>query len=510
MGWSNTKQNVLDHKIRVKRKGKYSSDEIWENIPSPTNVYPKVNGCISDRYLYKSNLGSGSYSKVDLYWYSDNEKSLVAIKSMPKTIEKWKEMLKKKRQGLYQHCLKVSIYHEIDVVSRLDHPWIIKYLDSYEDETSVNAIMEFSPGTTLDIAATWFAKGFWEGKLSIMYLLCKTVHHLKNQNIVHRDLKPKNILIIRNDELKFGYSLKLIDFGLSQKDKNDKSFAGSPQFMAPEAFQKKSDFCSDVWSLGIIFYNLISGTFPFEGETYAELFEAVSYDYLEFSPTSVWEDTPMEVIDLITKMLNWDPKNRIKIEDVVNHPCFADLIKTSKQTELTDNEIERLNKFKRLSSLSRGLLSYAVRYIPQEKTESISEKFLNLDGNNLGYLPIINSTSMTLKSQRSRKNSSLSNWETYMTTKATLMGGRNRLTYSEFVAALIPLKLFKCKSVSQGIFEDLNPNLEYSEIVPEAFVRSSFFIDKNEAMKRDLYELLEPKNGVTQSWLDEYLNNIKF
>lgn len=94
--------------------------------------------------------------------------------------------------------------------------------------------------------------------------LCESLKYIHSQGIVHRDLKLDNILIDDRN------NLKLIDFGFSicvDKDQKLKIFCGTPSFMAPEIVQKKdyNGFATDIWSLGVILFVMLSGGYPFKG-----------------------------------------------------------------------------------------------------------------------------------------------------------------------------------------------------------------------------------------------------
>jgi len=281
--------------------------------------------------------------------------------------------------------------------------------------------------------------------------------------------------------------------------------------MAPEAFQKNSGFSSDVWALGIIFYNLISDSFPFEGETYTDLFEAASFDLLEFHPSSAWSDVPVEVINLISKMLDKSAKNRISIDEVVSHVCFDQIIKLTRQVELTEEEIQKLNQFKNLTPLSRGILSYAVRYLEnilsKTITSGLSERFIFLDGNNIGSIPIINPE--LFKMVKGKSTTELPNMDTYMTAKTIRLKPNNKLTHSEFLAALVSSELFKVENISGRMFDDLNPNSSNKELTKVEFVKNSFFLDKKEEMEANLEEWIGD-SAITKEWLGKFIKSIKF
>ena len=129
-------------------------------------------------------------------------------------------------------------------------------------------------------------------------------------NICHRDLKLENILIDERN------NVKLIDFGFSictAPDQKLKIFCGTPSYMAPEIVQKKdyNGFATDIWSLGVILYVILSGNYPFKGQNEKDLFAKISRGLFHMPET-----IPFEAKRLITKMLSVDHSKRPTAKEV--------------------------------------------------------------------------------------------------------------------------------------------------------------------------------------------------
>jgi len=162
---------------------------------------------VTEEYKLGILLGSGSYSTVKLASFRDNPTVHVAVKEMPKQLN--------------NQVLRTGIIHEMDVLNRLDYPGVIKYIDSFETAEVINGVLEFNPGRPLNDVLERMASGYSEPKLSIMYLLAKSVAYLKTKSIVHRDLKPSNVMVVEDQSLLFGFSVQLIDFGFAKSDDKD-------------------------------------------------------------------------------------------------------------------------------------------------------------------------------------------------------------------------------------------------------------------------------------------------
>jgi serine/threonine protein kinase len=147
-----------------------------------------------------------------------------------------------------------------------------------------------------------------------MFKLISAVHHIHSKNIIHRDLKMENILLTDNRN-----EVKIIDFGLSKIlsiDGNDKlSFVGTPIYTSPEVFNHDLyDFKTDMWSLGVIMYVMLSGAYPFCGENNHQTISdnIVEGNYNFNAPR--WENMSINSIDLIKKLLQVDSKIRLNTE----------------------------------------------------------------------------------------------------------------------------------------------------------------------------------------------------
>ena len=153
---------------------------------------------------------------------------------------------------------------ELKVLCKIDHPYIVNYIQSFEDEKYIYLVMQLCDGIDMykymdkhgkfsEAEAAHFAKKILEA-----------LNHIHSIGVVHRDIKPDNIMIGEHKEL------KIIDFGLSKDTelhpRQLKSIAGSKIFMAPEVIERDSTHSTpvDLWSLGITLYVMLSGSYPFD------------------------------------------------------------------------------------------------------------------------------------------------------------------------------------------------------------------------------------------------------
>ncbi len=153
---------------------------------------------------------------------------------------------------------------EADIMARLDHPGIARVLEAGDAEGSPYLVMEFVDGKTLDK----FGKGLARrDKLELFVQLCDAVHHAHVHGVIHRDLKPANVMVTSAGRV------VVLDFGVarlaqsSSSDTREGDLLGTPMYMSPEQASLRADQVdarTDVYTLGVILYELACGEFPYD------------------------------------------------------------------------------------------------------------------------------------------------------------------------------------------------------------------------------------------------------
>lgn len=202
----------------------------------------------------------------------------------------------------------------------MDHPNIVKYLDSFISENELYIAIEWADKGDLK---RFIRKYNVEGdKIEEIKLLEYTrqlgsaLHHMHEKRIIHRDLKPANILIFGDGTLKLG------DLGLGRymSDETFKAFSkvGTPLYMSPEVIRNDGyDFKSDVWSLGCVIYELVTFKSPFRTDEKISLFDLFNKINKGDYPRITDEKYSASIKDLVDKMLKVNPEERISLEEVI-------------------------------------------------------------------------------------------------------------------------------------------------------------------------------------------------
>ena len=258
---------------------------------------------IRKNYEFISMLGNGNFGKVRLYRDRKQKDLLFAIKTLKK-----------------QHMTKTyfeMIKNEVNILSNLDHPNIVKYFGVYEDDLYIHILMEYLKGYDLYkiIALKKYTDFDEKDVCEIMFQLLQALSFIHNQNIIHRDIKPENILFANKKDYS---TLKLIDFGLSAYMDNCKNVVGTPYYMAPEMIDGHSYPQSDIWSIGVIVYLSLTGKFPFESKDNRELFHVIKSQEINIEPLNESECSD-EAKDFIMKCLVKDYSKRMTTADCLNH-----------------------------------------------------------------------------------------------------------------------------------------------------------------------------------------------
>ena len=256
---------------------------------------------ILNDYSFIKDIGEGNFGKVKLSTL-DSTKEKFAIKILDK--EKLKSQTKS------------TLYNEIEIISTLKHPNIV-YVDKIlEDEKNYYIIMEFCEKGELFDYIVEKERLCPEEASFFFYQIINGVEYIHKQGFVHRDLKPENLLLTKEK------ILKIIDFGLCHNFNGTKFLTtkcGSPSYAAPEILKgfPYDGFKTDIWCCGIILYAMLCGYLPFDGDDNQEIFQSIVDGDLEF-PNFLEDDS----IDLLLRLLNPEPKERISIEEIKYHPFY--------------------------------------------------------------------------------------------------------------------------------------------------------------------------------------------
>ena len=248
-------------------------------------------------------LGEGMFSTVKIATHSlTNEQ--VAIKILEKTkITKIED--------------KERINHEISIIKKVNHFNIVKLYAVIETKLIIYLIQEHIQGKDFMEYLTKKGKLKESDACKYFHQIISGLEYLHQCGIAHRDFKPENILLTNDNQI-----LKIIDFGLSNTYKKGqllKTGCGSPCYVPPEMIKEEgyNGALADIWSAGVILYLMLCGNLPFYHDDNQILYEKIlagKYD----TPSHLSED----VKDLLSKILEVDPKKRINFEGIKSHPWF--------------------------------------------------------------------------------------------------------------------------------------------------------------------------------------------
>jgi eukaryotic-like serine/threonine-protein kinase len=200
---------------------------------------------------------------------------------------------------------------EAKSLGRLSHPNIVKVYDYGEYKGAPYLVLEYIPGGTLKQKMVGLGKPMaWQEAAAILMPIARALHFAHAQGIIHRDVKPANILITLSGEAMlsdFGIA-KLLEDGGSTLTGSSASI-GTPEYMAPEQWTGIVTPKSDLYSLGVVFYEMVAGRKPYEADTPAAILIKQVNEVIPY-PSSFVPDLPMPVETLMLKMLARNPDDR--------------------------------------------------------------------------------------------------------------------------------------------------------------------------------------------------------
>jgi len=265
---------------------------------------------IGERVEMKEEIGSGCYGKVYRAELVDDITGK-ANSYAAKVIN---------LQRTKKDFIKKFLPRELQVSCEIDHPNVVKTHDVITTPKRIVMFMDFaSKGDLLGFCRLRGALPEAQCK-EMLYQIADGLNYLHEKNIIHRDLKCENILINQDNKC------QIADFGFARKMEEDSissTFCGSAAYAAPELLKGKmySSFASDVWSLGVIFYVMLTHRMPFRDNSIALLLADQERGFPNIS-REVSDRTSWEAKGLLRNMLTYKSHERISMAETVNDNWF--------------------------------------------------------------------------------------------------------------------------------------------------------------------------------------------
>ena len=264
-----------------------------------------------EKWVLTEVIGHGSFAKVWKAHHKETDK-VAAVKEINT------ERLNKK--------LLESLASEIAVLQRVNHPHIVNLYETIKrpEKSRIYLVLEYCEGGDLSRFVKKNGRLQEQRVLYFMRQLCSGLKHLRSLNLMHRDLKPQNLLLSKPQGEGGDMVLKIADFGFA-RDLSIHGLAdtlcGSPLYMAPEILQyKQYDVKADLWSVGAILFELVSGVPPYTGSNHIQLLKSI-----EQREASLPADLDLSVAcaHLVRCLLKKNPIQRLSFEGLFSHPFIT-------------------------------------------------------------------------------------------------------------------------------------------------------------------------------------------
>ena len=321
--------------------------------------------------LEDKNIGKGGFGCVWKVRHKETKK-VYAIKVINK-------------ESIIKQNLVEQTNREIQIMYKLDHPYIIKLENHFEDDEDFCLIMQYASKGQLYSQIKRLKRLDQKQAAQYMREIISAVKYLHTRDppIIHRDIKPENVLLDSEG------ICKLADFGWSNFEEGNKqreTYCGTPEYLAPEMINKSGhDENIDIWSLGVMLFEMLTGKTPFnfKGDR-NQLYNSIK------TLKIVWtDDFPPLAKDLISKILRLQPKDRLSLDQIIEHQWFKEIplirpilteYNYSKEEKLTshlihsnrENEEKKIENEKNKNNLN--INSINVNNIDNNLMNSVSSK----------------------------------------------------------------------------------------------------------------------------------------
>jgi len=273
---------------------------------------------------------------------------------------------------------------ERDILQVLKHPNIMTFNEAYDDTLNYYIVSELYEGGELFDRIVDRKNPLTETRVSdLVRTMLLAIQHCHSKDIVHRDIKPENFVFKTKAQ---DSEMVLIDFGCAKRVEDDvpyKDLVGTPYYLAPESAVGHKYVrtgrvlkSSDVWSIGVIAYVMLTGRPPFNGQSNTEIFQNIIKKPLKF-PAKVKLSKPF--VEFCQLMMKKSPKRRMKLEAALQHRWVQG--KSTSDEKVAEDVIRVLRQFNQQSKLKKAITKTLAANMGSEPQKKIKEQFDRLDKN---------------------------------------------------------------------------------------------------------------------------------
>ena len=492
-------------------------------------IIRKNNKKPNDNYIISKSLGEGGFGSVVKVIHK-NTGQVRAMKIIPKN-------------NLKQGYTEEEIFREINILKKLEHPYIMKLYEFYSDEEYFYLINEFcSEG---DLSEKLQKVGRFEEKLVnlLMFQIFSAVWYLHSNNVIHGDLKLENVMVdnlnfheskkkndnnnnnnlknsfekrlslvtsykldfhnlqnVEGNKHKFdnikNFEIKLIDFGAAKIfTKYKKQFddtVGTLVYCSPEVLKNNYDSKCDIWSCAVIMYILLSGEIPFAGDSEEEIIKSIMNKKVSFD-SSFFNNVSEEAKDLIQKCLIYNKSKRYNAKEALDHPFFKIDIDVNNlfQEDLTveiNQVLVRMKNFSTKSKFHQAILVFlAYNYAEKRITERLKHIFFYINKSLDGRIK-----PKELLSIYQENNMKITKDEVLKIIKSVDFNNSGAIEYEEFIRIALPK-------------EDLLTEINLKEAFDLFDINKTGNITVNE-----MKEVLGMDNDVDENVVLNFLNDLGY
>ena len=368
-------------------KGTASSPAFDELTPAELRPDFGLRRDLYDLYEVKSlddedPIGSGSYGVVRrVVRRSDGKRfALKTIRKAP-----WRQPPTSRTSVQYYHG---KLRNELEVMRKIGSSLSVVYLyDSFEDNDAVHLLMDLCEGGEL-LSGIRRGRPYTEADAAeLVRSVLRTAAQCHSRGIIFRDIKPDNFLFERDEP---GSPLKATDFGLAgiiAPGERLTRRCGTPSYMAPEVINRNYGEEADVWSCGVVAYQLLTGRLPFvdkvnQRPNAKEVFRAILEDPADFT-SDPWPHLSEDCRDLVMRLMERDPHSRISARAALLHPWLQQTAAEAEQP-IGGQVVARLQRFSTYGLLKRSVLRLLGDQLRKDKSSADDGDEVNGSGDVTG------------------------------------------------------------------------------------------------------------------------------